>query len=263
MKTKICPCDCSGEWTRNSIYDARASLFTTCNSRSSMLVFLQAILRSVYWYEKFYAFSYEFSSDTDLFTYSVAGRVVCPVAFQHFWNITDYTRRKIEKSIKRGENLDIPHGNCFVDRPDPKRTLCMGWLEEFTAVCEHQPDSDEIHTVARCTKIELWEEMCHDLLKDKKVYQREDLPSFPVFVWVWNKHFPHLKIPKVCRLGRCDVCVKLEEDLKTARGQAKQDLLAKKTRHKLQNEKERTKMRELQRRAINNPEMWTSISTDW
>lgn len=111
------------------------------------------------------------------FLYSVGGRSVCVKAFQKFWSITDYTRRKIEDSIRSGQTLNVPHGNVFVDRPDPKATLCHDWLATFCDVCEKQPDSEEvfiseilfltceIHTIARTTKAELYEDMCFDLLQ--------------------------------------------------------------------------------------------------
>lgn len=220
-------------------------------------------MKSFYKYVQQKSLFTSYSVQTELFSYSVAGRDACPIAFQEFWNITEYTRRKIEKSIRQGENLDVPHGNVFVDKPDPKSSLCFDWFSHFCHYCEKQPDSDEIHTIERWKKIELWEEMQFDLLQSRKVKFKKDLPSYPVFTQVWRQHFKNLKIPKACRLGKCDTCSLIKEQMKTAKGQARLNLMAKRMRHKLMVTKERAEMRRLQDRARLNPEEWTSLTTDW
>ena len=204
-----------------------------------------------------------FSPHTNLFSHHIGVQRVCPTAFQHFWNITEYTRRKIEKSIKQGESLDLPHGNCFVDRPDPKSNLCFDWLAKLCQASEHQPDSGDIHTIARCLKIEMFEDMRHDLLTSGLIEFKDDCPSYPLFLQIWRSSYPHLKIPKSCRLGRCDECVALEEDISSAKGQKRDELLSKKARHRNTVKLERAEMRRLQHRAIEFPDEWTSVATDW
>lgn len=148
-----------------------------------------------------------------------------------------------------------------MDKPDPKSTLCFDWLSKLCSASEHQPDIEEIHTIARCKKIEMFEDMIHDLKVDK--VEKKKLPSYPLFLQVWRSSYSHLKIPKACRLGRCDECAKMEEELCTSKGQLRDALLQKTARHKLLVFKERAAMRQLQSRAISQPREWTSLSTDW
>jgi hypothetical protein len=95
------------------------------------------------------------------------------------------------------------------------------------------------------------------------VNQKKALPSIDIFKKVWKSDFPHLKIPKACRLGRCDVCADLDEKLKVAKGQQKETLKSKRKRHRHQTKLERAEMRRLQKRASDDPTEWTSLSTDW
>lgn len=208
-------------------------------------------------------YSYLFSRTTQLFSYSVAGESVCTVAWQEFWQITEYTRRKIEKSIRLNQNIDVPHGNVFIDKPDPKKALCFDWFAHFSTYCEKQPDSEDIHTIERWHKVDLYAEMKFDLLQSGKVRRKQDIPSYPTFTLVWRESYKHLKIPKACRLGKCDECSSLLEKMKTARGNCRLELMAKRMRHKILVTKERAEMRRLQDRARTHPDEWTSITTDW
>lgn len=92
---------------------------------------------------------------------------------------------------------------------------------------------------------------------------KKNLPSYDIFKKVWREDYPHLKIPRACRLGRCDECVDFEERLKHAKGQDRLPIKNEKARHDTTVKKEREEMRRLQQRAIHDPTEWTSLSTDW
>jgi hypothetical protein len=77
-------------------------------------------------------------------------------------------------------------------------------------VSEHQPNSDEIHLIKQTKKIDVY----YDMLEVwKTTYQLSELPSFDLFYQVWQTQFPHLKNPKNCRLGQCDVCADWQSNL--------------------------------------------------
>jgi hypothetical protein len=120
-------------------------MLSVCSSRKEALIFLQAIFRSFYKYVIILSCLLILLSQNDLtFQYSVGGRGVCTTAFQNYWAITEYTRRKIQKSIVLGQSLDVPHGNSFYDHPDPKSAMCHDWLATFCDVGEKQPDSEQV-----------------------------------------------------------------------------------------------------------------------
>jgi len=52
-----------------------------------------------------------------------------------------------------------------------------------------------------------------------QVYHTPDeIPHLKTFYKVWRQNHKHLKIPKTCRLGRCDVCSDLSEKIRTSKG---------------------------------------------
>jgi hypothetical protein len=111
-------------------------------------------------------------------------------------------------------NLPVPlHGNNFMDHDDPKTRVCVLYLELLAKVSEHQPDSDEIHLIEQTKKIEFY----YDMLEVwKTTHQLSELPSLDLFYQVWQSQFPHLKNPKNCCLGQCDVCADLQVKLTKA-----------------------------------------------
>lgn len=201
-----------------------------------------------------------YSRPSNTFTYKVMGNVVCGLAFQTFWNITNYTRRKIEASVRNRTAINVPHGNTFVHRASFKSDIVAAWFEDFVKVCEQQPDSNDVHTFERLRKIDLYEE-CIDSLS--QLYAASDLPSMTTFLRVWRKDFPFLKIPRVTRLGKCDTCVTLKEKILSSTGKARDKLIDEKVWHKRKCHLERSRMAVLHGRSISHPDEWTCICTDW
>ena len=240
---------------------SRNNVFSVCKDRRSLLIFLQTIASQCY------------SSITETFTYTVNGKPICPTAFQDFWNIKEYTRRKIEASIRNNISLDVPHGiyfhhslsdvlgNSFLEHPDTKTTMCRAWMLNFCNYQEQQPDSPKIHCIERILKCEVWLEMCEDMLLTHPNLQKSELPSFPLFCRVWRQYFTHLKIPKVNQLGKCNECVTFLEKIKKATGRDRDNLLRKKRVHIMRCKKERVEMQRLHERAKEDPENWTRYNS--
>jgi hypothetical protein len=97
----------------------------------------------------------------------------------------------------------------------------------------------------------------------KTTYQLSELPSLDLFYQVWWTQFPHLKNPKNCCLGQCDVCTDLQVKLTKARGQICQQFLTKWQKHKADVRLKRKKMDELLDQGCTDPENWTCLATDW
>ena len=123
------------------IQEMRQEVFALCPTRNDFLNYLKSVL------------ALSFNRSANSFKYYVDGKLVCYHAWEAFWNVSYYYRKKIESAIKAGTTLSIPHGNSIRDYTDPKSTLCEQWLHSFCKVCEHQPDSMEIPTVKRLVKL--------------------------------------------------------------------------------------------------------------
>jgi hypothetical protein len=189
----------------------------------------------------------------------VLGQEVCRVAFREFWHLTRYGIDLLCRCVKKKQALPI-HGNALIYHDEAQTRQCQLFLERLAQVSEHQPDSEEIHLVERTTKIAMHEAMVAEL---GLVEDPEDIPSYPTFTRTWRKHFPHLKIPKECRLGRCDVCEELSEKIKKSRGQKRDRYLTQKAQHVHQCKQERLEVEAKLQRARTHPEDWTCIATDW
>jgi hypothetical protein len=108
-------------------------------------------------------------------------------------------------------NLPVPlHGNNFMDHDDPKTRVCALYLELLAKVSEYQLNSDKIHLIEETKKIDVY----YDMLEVwKTTHQLSELPSWDLFYQVWWTQFPHLKNPKNCCWGQCDVCADLQVKL--------------------------------------------------
>ena len=225
----------------------RCSLQGRCPATSDKVLFFLALLQEM------------FNPTTKRFTLTVDGRPVCRKAFLIFWDIRDYTFKKLVRSIKHNEPLSVIHGNSYV-HDTVKLDRCCDWLGVLVKYCEQQPDSEEIHLPERTYKADVYEEMVYDL---SKTYSKKDIPAYQTFCAAWRKHFFHLKIPRVNRLGRCDVCCSFAEQIKLANGKQKSKLCAELKKHRAITRKERTAISLEHEKTKDDKEMWTSVCTDW
>lgn len=246
----ICKCgrDCAGAWSRDFVITWRTHLFDSCTSRKDLLRFLFTVLSGMY------------DPEMKKFYYKVNNVRCCGIAFERFWNITNFTRRHVIDCIRNRLPVSSPHGNSLIEHNNFKTRLVKNWLTNFCLVCEQQPDSNEVHTVERYKKIDIFDVMISEM---RYSYSQSDLPSSQLFYQVWKKDFPHLKIPKECRLGRCDECSTLTESIRTSSGKVRASYLAKKLAHNRDCNAEREEMTKLHSRSIANPSEWTCLCTDW
>jgi hypothetical protein len=201
-----------------------------------------------------------YDSETDKFIYKVNNILCCGIAFERFWNITNYTRRHVTYCIRNNLPVTVPHGNSIREHLQFKTGLVIVWLSNFCLLCEQQPDSNEVHTVERYKKVDIYDVMISEMHYS---YSKADLPSLNLFYQVWKKNFQHLKIPKECRLGRCDDCANLAESIKTSSGKQRSSFISQKLAHNRACKQERIEMSKLHSRSKTDPSDWTCLCTDW
>ena len=83
----------------------------------------------------------------------------------------------------------------------------LAWLKSYLlAVCDHMPTKNEYHLPCFLQ----WKDVHNELntylgSKGMKKY------SQPQFHHLMKSHFPHVKLPKYTRLGKCDLCLMLKD----------------------------------------------------
>lgn len=249
LANSSCQCqpDCTSLWNRHDTLKQREQVIEICNDRSDYLGYLLSLC--IMFYDR----------TDDCFEWKVNGQSCCKDAWSEFWMISKYYMNKLCTLTRQG--LPFPmHGNNFVDRDAYKERLCRHFLQMLANVNEQMPDSLEVHLISNTTKIMCYEEFIHVLGKS---IPRRDIPSRSMFYHTWAKWFPHLKLPKKNRLGKCDVCCDFEERIRTSVGAVKTNLIAQKHAHSRQVRIELVEMQNMHARAKNQPSEWTCISSDW
>jgi hypothetical protein len=227
--------------------DVREAVIGLVGKRSEWMSFMQTLMSGMY------------DSDANEFQFTVLGSPVCPTAFREFWHLTQYGLELLCRCIRNDRDYPI-HANALLDKDDAKTRQCQLYLHRLEHVSEHQPDSEEVHLIERTTKTIVFEAFQAELAP---LELPEDIASYPTFTRTWKKHFPHLKIPRECRLGRCDVCEDLSEKIKTSKGQRRERFRALKQQHNRQCKIERLDLEAKMERARSTPNDWTCLATDW
>lgn len=200
-----------------------------------------------------------YDSASNKFSFIVLGSRVCRTAFREFWHTTKYGLELLCRCVRSKRAYPV-HGNALLFRDDPQTRASMLYLTRLAHVSEHQPDSEEIHLVERTTKQEIYEGMVAEL---QPLEDPTDIPSYQTFTLVWRKNFSHLKIPRECRLGRCDVCEDFSEKISKSRGQRRELYRTQKQQHTHQCKTERNEIEAQLARAHTHPDDWTCLATDW
>lgn len=99
------------------------------------------------------------------FNLKVNNRNVCAVAFEAWWGISRHYRLKIKNSILKNQSIKGIHKNSSLHRDKQAEALVYGFLENFCKYCEHQPDSEEIHTMQSIRKMDIYVDFEESLKK--------------------------------------------------------------------------------------------------
>ena len=69
---------------------------------------------------------------------------------------------------RSGLPVSAPHGNVITEHLSFKTQLVKDWLTNFCLVCEQQPDSEDVHTVERYKKIDIYDVMISEMRRSEE-----------------------------------------------------------------------------------------------
>jgi hypothetical protein len=211
----LCRCHCNRNWSYNFVeYTRRAIVLGT---RRDYLCLLKSKMEIL------------FPQGSHTSPIRINGEEVCLTAWKALYGVTNYTFYLVLNSINTGTELSEIHGNALRDYAAPKTELIHSWLTNYISTYgDKMPNSDDVYLPIACEKLSLWELMLSEL---EPLHSKEFLPEPNTFFQVWQKDFPHLKIPQCVVLGKCDVCCDLNAKIATAKGREKIQLQHQKKKH--------------------------------
>ena len=135
--------------------------------------------------------------------------------------------------------LSIVHGNEIREYESKQIEICRKWLTKFcTEFADKSPvDPDVFYLPMLVIRCDIYDEMC------KEMYLNEDqaIPSLSTFYYTWTKFFPNLKTPRKTKLGRCDFCTTMQNQMMRCNSITKQQLRVKQAKHLQQMNYERAR----------------------
>ena len=115
--------------------------------------------------------------------------------------------------------------SCSQIRIKPKEDIIMSFLNEMAEKSNYMPNASEIH-LPYTTKI-----IVYDLFTKYLEDNNFQKISKKHFVQVWKSKLKHIKVRKVTKFSKCDICVNLDEKIITTRDETMNAML-KKRKHK-------------------------------
>ena len=245
-----CPGKCISDFTPRQVLTARQKYLNMSHQIASNWLF--AIMLSSY------------STDDCSWNFLVLGASVCLNAFCLFHGITQSKWYKTRKDFFSGRT-NVTHGRTGApDLPAPKSLLVRHWMNEFILSVGDTPTNSEVHLPMAMRKVDIYHRMIQELRESHPKLTYDDLPSIMLFRTTWKKHFPHVKNPKKTRLGKCNLCSRLNKRRAVEKNpviQAKISQLY--FKHVKDIIKERALYILRQSRAIKLPQLYTSIIMDY
>ena len=133
-----------------------------------------------------------------MYRWHINGTEVCSQCWLAATGATKYKLLHCSRTI---------HGNKNMARVTDRLSSTLAWLKSYLlAVCDHMPTRNEYHLPCFLQ----WKDVHNELntylgSKGMKKY------SQPQFHHLMKSHFPHVKLPKYTRLGKCDLCLMLKD----------------------------------------------------
>eukprot|EP01103_Thecamoeba_quadrilineata_P009529 TRINITY_DN192_c0_g1_i13.p1 TRINITY_DN192_c0_g1~~TRINITY_DN192_c0_g1_i13.p1 ORF type:complete len:858 (-),score=130.06 TRINITY_DN192_c0_g1_i13:38-2350(-) len=127
-----------------------------------------------------------------------------------------------------------PHKN------STKSDMCHAWFSSYIQkVGDLMPDSPNIH-IPRYIR---WKDMYAVMISEMADQWTEKMtPKYATFFRCVRTQFPHVKRPRFTRLGKCDTCTRLSQNIQSATSDDQKDLLRKER-------KDHTKLTQAERRS--------------
>ncbi|XP_078659995.1 uncharacterized protein LOC144904736 [Branchiostoma floridae x Branchiostoma belcheri] len=188
--------------------------------------------------------------------YLVNGAFVCKYAWHNIClGISRASHFRTMAKLRRG---------CYVAVRQPalegslgaKGNVAKGFIQTFiTTMGDRSPDNRRILLPVGLTKTEIYLQY-----KDR---QKDLAVSLPYFFSVWQLHFPHVSIPKACRMKQCDVCMLAKQTIASEVSfVARQALISRWKRHLQRQQKERETYYERRSRAESRTRDYFSLILD-
>jgi len=200
LSTKCCPAKCSADYTSRQIMKARRVFLNMTHQLASQ--WLLTIMIACYSPE-----------DLTWGKFQVLGATVCLNAFLLFHGISKSQWYSVRTSFLAGRR-NFTHASTGTTSPSPKSHLITSWMNSLILSVGDTLTNSEIHLPMGMRKVDLHARMIRELRISHPHLQEADLPSCLLFRKIW-KH--HVKTPKKTRLGKCDICSKLnkQRDIET------------------------------------------------
>jgi hypothetical protein len=141
----------------------------------------------------------------------IDGKPCCEKAVQHILKITPDFYRKTKSYFDEG--VSIIHHRTGMTVKSAITAIIMTWLRAFFEfVCEHSPSNQhEIHVPSYFSRKELFDTMVAESDVDRGSATER------TFYRILQLEFPNAKFVKETWLGKCDVCIGLEDLLVKSR----------------------------------------------
>eukprot|EP01103_Thecamoeba_quadrilineata_P015175 TRINITY_DN470_c0_g1_i8.p1 TRINITY_DN470_c0_g1~~TRINITY_DN470_c0_g1_i8.p1 ORF type:complete len:433 (-),score=32.33 TRINITY_DN470_c0_g1_i8:481-1779(-) len=182
----------------------------------------------------------------------------CKEIFKKIYNICNSTFYKVQKQVDNHQETAVQRPQAY--RNTTKFDECFAWLSAYVAsVGDLMPDSQEIHLPIYFRWHDLYLEMLSDMA-DK--WPSNFIPKYSTFYRCRKTKFSHVKRPKYTKLGKCDTCSTLSNNINASHGAQKFNLRTQMHEHTLLHRGERLTYHTRRTQAKLNPKEYLSIILD-
>jgi hypothetical protein len=187
----LCRHKCNCSWTKARVYDMRDEFYSSSKSKEQRYSYMLGLMKTMY-VEK-----------TSNFEFKLYGDAICKKCWKVFWGLTNYLYYEFSNSITKGTPLKI--STEFVHKQvETVGKSVRTFLDEVRWAAEFQPDLDEYHINLDVTKRDIFDEYESSMVEQKK--EERDIADYGSFTRIWRADYANLKLPKYCRLGKCNTC---------------------------------------------------------
>lgn len=137
-------------------------------------------------------------------------KLVCTIAFKKLYGITDYQIRTAKYLNKEDLEYPLHKGNGLIRHSQTYESV-KSWLAKFfTSICDTY-EQEEMEVPIYLNKNSIY----FDMVEERQL----NFSDFTLsqFYQMLQKDFKNVKFPKHTKLGRCDICIELQDKINLAR----------------------------------------------
>jgi hypothetical protein len=201
---KACRCakNCNLNWTRNNIYEMREEFYSSDKSKDQRYSYLLTFMRTHY------------DAVAKRFDFKLFGVSTCKKCFKLFWGLSNYLYYEFANAIVHNAPLKISTESMY-KQVETVAVSVRAFLEEVKWAAEFQPDLAEYHINLDLQKVDIFDEYTEEMKSAKK--REQDIADYSSFTRIWRDEFRDLKLPKYCRLGKCNECSDMKVKINDAK----------------------------------------------